>query len=181
MRAGAHLLRFCQRCRPSALPAYRPNIFRLGAHPPRPKSFTFRSSLNTRDHRPPRLLLAAALSPLAFIELSEDHKDGKSGEEQMLEASREEIQHHIPDDVHGLNRVLRKLWMVLDLYIYEPLATGLRFLHLVVIFVPVIVTIPAVWIGRRLPNKDNERQGTVWWYGFLVNSMERAGPAFIKV
>jgi aarF domain-containing kinase len=54
-------------------------------------------------------------------------------------------------------------------------------LHLVIIFVPVIVTIPVIWIGSRNPNKDDERSGTLWWYGFLVSSMERAGAAFIKV
>jgi len=51
----------------------------------------------------------------------------------------------------------------------------------VIIFVPVIVAIPAIWIGDRVKDRDNERKGTLWWYGFLVSSMERAGAAFIKV
>ena len=57
----------------------------------------------------------------------------------------------------------------------------MRFLPLVIIFVPVIVTIPAIWIGARRVDRDNERSGTLWWYGFLVSSMEKAGAAFIKV
>lgn len=140
-----------------------------------------------KDHwrraRTPRpLLLAAALSPAAFIQLSEqDHKDGRSGEEQMLEASRKEIEKKIPDDLHGVRRIFRSIWVFLDQYIYEPVATSMRFLHLVVIFVPVIVTVPVIWLGRRQGDRDNERSGTLWWYGFLVSSMERAGPAFIKV
>ncbi|PSK42259.1 ABC1 family protein, mitochondrial [Elsinoe australis] len=50
-----------------------------------------------------------------------------------------------------------------------------------VIFVPVIITVPAIWIGSRQKDKDDERSGTIWWYGFLVSSMERAGAAFIKL
>jgi aarF domain-containing kinase len=135
-----------------------------------------------RNPRGRPLLLAATLSPAAFIQLSqEEHKDGKSGEEQMLQASREEIEKKIPDDVHGIKRLFRSIWVVLDLYIYEPIATSLRFLHLVIIFVPVIVAVPAIWLGKRQKQRDNERSGTLWWYGFLVGSMERAGPAFIKV
>jgi aarF domain-containing kinase len=135
-----------------------------------------------RSSRVRPLLLAGTLSPAAFIKLSqEDNKDGKSGEEQMLQASREEIEKKIPDDVHGIKRFFRSIWVFLDLYIYEPIATSLRFLHLVIIFVPVIITVPAIWVGKRQKLKDNERSGTLWWYGFLVYSMERAGPAFIKV
>ena len=100
----------------------------------------------------------------------------------MLEASREEIDNELPDWVgdsqHGIRR---KLFVFFDTYIIEPIATGFRFLHLVVIFVPVLVTIPAIWFGARIQDRDNERSGTLWWYGFLVHSMERAGAAFIKV
>lgn len=112
---------------------------------------------------------------------AEDNDDGKSPEEHMLEASRAEIQKRVPDDVHGLKRSWRWLCYFIDVYIFEPFATGLRFLHLVGIFVPVIMTIPTIWFGSRLKDHDNERSGTIWWYGFLVRSMERAGPAFIKV
>lgn len=99
----------------------------------------------------------------------------------MLEVSREEIRKKIPDDVHGLNRLFRCVIFFVDQYIYEPVATSLRFLYLVIIFVPVIVTIPVIWFGGRQKDRDNERAGTLWWYGFLVSAMESAGPAFIKV
>ncbi len=99
----------------------------------------------------------------------------------MLEASRQEISKKVPDNVHGLRRVYRTVIYVLDQYLYEPLATTLRFFHLVLIFVPVIVTVPVAWLGVRRKDQDNERSGTIWWYGFLVSSMERAGPAFIKL
>ena len=99
----------------------------------------------------------------------------------MLEMSREEISKKVPDNIHGLQRFHRTVIYVLDQYIYEPIATSLRFFHLLVIFVPVIVTVPVIWVGQRKKDKDNDRTGTVWWYGFLVNAMERAGPAFIKL
>jgi aarF domain-containing kinase len=127
-------------------------------------------------------VLCAGLTPAAFVLLSEeDNGDGKTPEGHMLEASRAEIQKRVPDDIHGLRRAWRSLCLLVDLYIFEPIATGFRFLHLLVIFVPVIVTVPMIWAGRRVKDHDNERSGTIWWYGFLVRSMERAGPAFIKV
>ncbi|KAL8765331.1 MAG: hypothetical protein Q9209_007557 [Squamulea sp. 1 TL-2023] len=124
----------------------------------------------------------ALLTPAAFVRLSEeDNGDGKTPEEHMLEASREEIRKAVPDSVHGLDRVWRSVYIFLDLYVYEPIATGFRFLHLVIIFLPLIGTIPVIWLGRRLKERDNVRAGTLWWYGYLVRSMERAGPAFIKL
>lgn len=128
------------------------------------------------------LWAVSALTPAVFVQLSEeDYGDGKTPEQHMLEASRAEIRKSVPDDHHGLKRAWTGFYLFLDQFIYEPIATGLRFLHLVIIFVPVIVTTPAVWFGRRRRDRDNERSGTLWWYGFLVRSMERAGPAFIKV
>ena len=126
-------------------------------------------------------ILLSTLGPAAFVKLSEDHNDGKTGEAHMLEASRAELLEKIPDNVHGLKRVWRGLVFMLDQYITEPFATGVRFLYLIVIFVPVIFAVPVIWIGGRQEKRDNERSGTLWWYGFLVHSMERAGPAFIKV
>nr|OQO26234.1 hypothetical protein B0A51_07240 [Rachicladosporium sp. CCFEE 5018] len=127
--------------------------------------------------------LAAALSPTAFVSISQDDEDedGKTGEERMLEASREEIDNFVPDSLRGSKGFRVSIWRFFDHWIIEPLATGFRFLHLVFIFVPVIVTIPIIYFGGRIPTRDNERAGTIWWYGFLVSSMERAGAAFIKL
>lgn len=128
------------------------------------------------------VLLSATLTPAAFLRISEQEPmEGKTSEEQMLEASRAELKKKSPKESHGLRRVLESLVFVFDQYFYEPLCTGFRFLHLVVIFVPVIVTVPVIWFGRRLKHRDNERSGTLWWYAFLVKSMEKAGPAFIKL
>jgi aarF domain-containing kinase len=99
----------------------------------------------------------------------------------MLEASRNELKQRVPKALENSKKIRRSIYMIIDTYVIEPLCTGLRFLHLVVIFVPVIVTIPVIWFGGRNPEKDNERSGTIWWYGFLVRSMESAGAAFIKL
>lgn len=126
---------------------------------------------------------AAALGAAAFVELSnrDNADDDETSEQRMLEVSREEIKKKISNDESGIYRVVHTVVLFLDLYIWEPICTGLRFLQLVVIFVPVIICVPAIWIGPRQRNHDNERSGTLWWYGFLVRSMELAGPAFIKL
>jgi aarF domain-containing kinase len=129
------------------------------------------------------LTAAAALSPVAFVQLSEKDNGGtkQTAEGRMLEASRDEIKKEVREDVRGIWRLRDSIVLFLDVYLWEPLCTGTRFLHLVVIFVPVIATVPMIWIGRRNKERDDERSGTLWWYWFLVKSMERAGPAFIKV
>ena len=123
------------------------------------------------------------MSPAAFVQLSEKDNGGTelTAEGRMLEASREEIKKKVDDNDRGFSRFRHSIVLFVDLYIWEPVCTGLRFLHLVVIFVPVMVTVPALWLGTRDSKRDNERSGTLWWYWFLVKSMERAGPAFIKV
>ena len=96
-------------------------------------------------------------------------------------ASRAELKEQVPKALRNSKKVRRGIYFFVDAYIIEPIFTGLRFLHLAFIFVPVLVTIPVIWLGKRQPDRDNERTGTLWWYGFLVRSMERAGAAFIKV
>ncbi|KAL8820631.1 MAG: hypothetical protein Q9191_007477, partial [Dirinaria sp. TL-2023a] len=130
----------------------------------------------------PKKLILSLLTPAAFVQLSEeDNGDGKTPEEHMLEASRAEIEKSVPDSVHGLRRAWESFHYVIDTCVWEPLATGFRFLHLVIIFVPVITALPIVWFGRRRKDRGDERSGTLWWYSFLVHSMEKAGPAFIKL
>lgn len=117
------------------------------------------------------------------MRLSEEENNGPedTAERRMLEVSRKEIKKEVDENDTGLTRIRHQVVLFLDVYIWEPVCTGVRFLQLVVIFVPVILAVPAMWIGRRQPERDNERTGTLWWYNFLVKAMEWAGPAFIKV
>ncbi|CAG8024719.1 unnamed protein product [Penicillium olsonii] len=140
-----------------------------------------------RHHSPRRApiiggVFMATLGPAAFLKLAEEN-DGtdKTAEMQMLEASREEVRKTVSPDAHGLSKLCQTLWVYFYHYVYDPIATGLRFAHLAVIFVPVVVTVPAIWIGRKLQDHGGARSGTLWWYRFLVKAMERAGPAFIKL
>ena len=125
----------------------------------------------------------AVLSPLAFVEISQKKTgDGeKTHEEAMLEVSRKELGEQVPAVIQNSTKYRRGVYLFVEEYLIEPVATGLRFLHLVLIFVPVLATVPIIWIGARQPGRNNERSGTLWWYGFLVWSMERAGAAFIKL
>ncbi|RSM05923.1 hypothetical protein CEP52_005986 [Fusarium oligoseptatum] len=126
---------------------------------------------------------AAALGTATFVQLSqqENGSGDDTGEKRMLEVSRAEIKKSVPAESRGASHLVKRITYLLDLLIVEPVCTGIRFLQLVVIFVPVIITVPAIWFGRRQRDRDNERSGTLWWYGFLVNAMELAGPAFIKL
>ena len=64
--------------------------------------------------------------------------------------------------------------------IFSPIRTGIRFLRLVIIFSPVIFTVPMLFVG--VPDgKFGEGWGAIWWYDTLTASMQRAGPTFIKV
>ncbi|RDW67113.1 ABC1 kinase family protein [Aspergillus mulundensis] len=127
------------------------------------------------------IALCAALAPGAFVKLADAKDDDKTGEKLMLDASRQEIREDILEKTEerlGLGGPVLAYWVH---YIYDTIATGFRFLHLVVIFLPVILTAPTIWIGKRIQDQDGARTGTLWWYSFLVRAMERAGPAFIKL
>ena len=124
---------------------------------------------------------AAALSPVAFVQLAEQD-DGKTGEAHMLEQSREEVRAEVHEGSRGWARLYEQIYVFLYCYVYDPLATGLRFCRLVLIFAPVVLSVPVVWFGKaKESNGARARSGTLWWYRFLVNAMQRAGPAFIKV
>jgi aarF domain-containing kinase len=126
--------------------------------------------------------LLSSLTPGAFLKLAEE-SDGneKTGEMQMLEVSRREIRKSVAGDARGISRLGQSLFVFWYYYIYDPIATGFRFVHLVAVFLPLILTVPLVWFGKRIKDRKGARSGTLWWYRFLVRSMERAGPAFIKV
>ena len=179
------VLAFGRQCLRSSLPRLKPtNSYIRSFRTPFSRQAGSNWQFPHRPHKRLHILWAAtALSPAVFVQLSEKDNNGteQTSETRMLAASREEIAKKLSDDDHGFSRFRHGIVLFLDVYIWEPVCTGLRFLHLVVIFVPVMLTVPAIWLGSRQKDHDNERSGTLWWYWFLVNSMERAGPAFIKV
>lgn len=89
----------------------------------------------------------------------------------------------LPDSIR------RVLYFLRD-YVLEPLSTTRRFIHLALLFLPVLITAPVLLLElldgsrdkrRGRARRDGERTTTTWWYRFLVGQMERAGPTFIKV
>ena len=66
-------------------------------------------------------------------------------------------------------------------FLFSPIRTSLRFLHLLFIFSPVIICAPMLFIGKPEKKHGGERWGALWWYDLLTSSMQRAGPTFIKV
>jgi aarF domain-containing kinase len=66
-------------------------------------------------------------------------------------------------------------------WIIEPVLTARRFVFLVIIFMPVILSSPMLLVGRPQKKLEGDRWGAIWWYKFLVRQMARAGPTFIKV
>jgi aarF domain-containing kinase len=76
---------------------------------------------------------------------------------------------------------LSRIIQLLRKHIFSPLRTGMRFLHLVFIFSPVIICAPMLFIGKAEKEHGGERWGALWWYDLLTRSMQRAGPTFIKV
>ncbi|KAI9019764.1 ABC1 family-domain-containing protein [Hyaloraphidium curvatum] len=63
----------------------------------------------------------------------------------------------------------------------EAVKTVLRAIYLSIVFLPPLVTIPAIFFGRKCPEFDSERAGALWWYDLLVRCMEIAGATFIKL
>lgn len=89
--------------------------------------------------------------------------------------------------------LIRKGLDLIEHYVIEPLATTRRFLYLLTLFLPLVLTSPVLLLEyvelghpakRRKRNSVGalvtERRTTTWWYFLLVNAMQRAGPTFIK-
>jgi aarF domain-containing kinase len=128
-------------------------------------------------------------------------EDGKAG---TIEAKKEEEFSQFAKSVEDVEdeekmlhrnafmRTTYRIGAIIQDYIIEPLGTTKRFIVLVFLFAPVILTMPMLLVGRRREggrrrgrragkDQGGTRWGAKWWYGFLVKQMERAGPTFIKV
>ena len=146
------------------------------------------SRFSSRHFPRNRVLLAisaaAAVPAVIHASKNDTEEDDRTLEQLLLDTSEEErrARSYGVNSEHSIfYRFFKHMKIAFIRYVYEPIATGLRFIQLIIIFVPVFATIPLIFIGSRDPQHDNERTGTLWWYAFLVKQMERAGPTFIKV
>ncbi|ORY84995.1 ABC1 family-domain-containing protein [Protomyces lactucae-debilis] len=106
-----------------------------------------------------------------------------TNEERLLEESEkewDELYNQVPQDRSFLYKAYRSLAIPFRVWVFEPLATAFRFIHLVLIFTPVLVAIPIVFLGS-IKAGSHDKSGAVLWYRFLVHQMELAGPTFIKL
>ncbi|KAI0052521.1 ABC1-domain-containing protein [Auriscalpium vulgare] len=74
-----------------------------------------------------------------------------------------------------------RIKLLLRDFIWEPLLTARRFIHLFALFIPLLLSSPMLLVGTPDARLQGEKWGAVWWYDFLVAQMERAGPTFIKL
>ncbi|KAK7695165.1 hypothetical protein QCA50_002355 [Cerrena zonata] len=77
--------------------------------------------------------------------------------------------------------LLSRLGSVFIDRIWEPILTARRFIHLLYLFVPVLLSAPMLLVGRLEDRLQKDRWGAVWWYGFLTSQMQKAGPTFVKL
>ncbi|KAM0745758.1 ABC1-domain-containing protein [Meredithblackwellia eburnea MCA 4105] len=124
------------------------------------------------DNTPPDKGLAAITSQI-------DHPDAQ----EFLVAEGKLLEDKPPTFIGRIIYFIRD-WVI------EPISTSFRFLHLAVLFLPVIFASPILLLeiiessnDRRKgqDSRDSERATTRWWYRFLVHQMELAGPTFIKL
>ena len=129
-------------------------------------------------------------------EITEEHHNEQSEYQQLDEES---VKKYAPtledqDEMHHPNRpkFIKSVQLFFIRWITEPLGTAKRFIVLVCIFLPVLVTVPLLFVGSRREGgrrrgkrtsikEEGQRWGAMWWFGFLVRSLERAGPTFIKL
>jgi aarF domain-containing kinase len=150
--------------------------------------YSFRALLpshTARSHsyssaRWPRVLVLG-LVPLVHVHVHADSSQETSpsaASESLSQLDRPDIPP--PDDEPSPRSTVTRS---LERWIIEPLATLRRFIHLFVLFFPVIVTSPVLLLESLIsPTKGEEELAlTRCWYRLLVAQMERAGPTFIKV
>ncbi|ODQ65977.1 atypical/ABC1/ABC1-C protein kinase, partial [Nadsonia fulvescens var. elongata DSM 6958] len=76
---------------------------------------------------------------------------------------------------------------------YEPIATFIRFIFLLFLFTPLVITFPITYFGTQtiidssvdsvtgVVNTVKIRHGEQLWYRYITWAMEHAGPSFIKL
>ncbi|GES90640.1 ABC1-domain-containing protein [Rhizophagus clarus] len=89
--------------------------------------------------------------------------------------------HRIESSPNLIKKCLNYIYNLISDYIVEPILISCRFTYLLCIFLPLIIGSPLILLGKKVPECNNERTGTLWWYNRLMRSMEMAGPTFIKL
>lgn len=116
-------------------------------------------------------------------------KDAETYEMGLYDASQQEeidqFQLYRDDNLHKANKILRFLYFIkysIDDYVIDPIITFRRFLELSLLFVPVLLSSPICWFGRKDKSTgEHIRSGAKLWYMYLRWTAEKAGASFIKL
>ncbi|CAM9024367.1 unnamed protein product [Wickerhamomyces anomalus] len=107
---------------------------------------------------------------------------GDTYENGLFLSSQQELEDEI--ESYRKDRLSRRLGFIYKIsfafhdYVWEPLVTIGRFVELTIIFLPIVITLPISWFGKK---KNNTRSGSIFWYKVLRFSLETAGASFIKL
>ena len=113
--------------------------------------------------------------PLAHLERKYQNNNTDISTPQDIEIQKGE-----PSNLKII-RILDRILDWLDNWLLEPILICKRFFHVLLLFSPIVIALPIIFIGKRYPEEHDERTGTLWWYDLVMNQMELAGPTFIKV
>ncbi|KAJ1912855.1 hypothetical protein H4219_005441 [Mycoemilia scoparia] len=106
-------------------------------------------------------------------------KNPQSKKPTLTQSSDEHISTLIKKKPRSWISIIKKLS---ERFVLTPFIVVLRAVYLAFVFVPVIVVYPVGWFGSVIDdNSGGETTGRKWWYSFLANQMQRAGPTFIKL
>lgn len=122
---------------------------------------------------------AMQLEPAADLK---PNPKGDTYENGLFLSSQQELEDEI--ESYRKDRLSRRLGFIYKIsfafhdYVWEPLVTIGRFVELTIIFLPIVITLPISWFGKK---KNNTRSGSIFWYKVLRFSLETAGASFIKL
>ncbi|CAK9441238.1 uncharacterized protein LODBEIA_P51070 [Lodderomyces beijingensis] len=117
-------------------------------------------------------------------------KEADTYENGLYQASQEEERRQYAE--YRQSRTSHPLFLVRIAYylkfafedcVLDPLLTFGRFIELSFIFLPVLLSSPLCWFGRKHRNADGVmvRTGASIWYRYLRWTLEQAGASFIKL
>lgn len=134
--------------------------------------------LASRYQRQQKGWSCAAATGLTLAFANEDEEREKTGAVKKSENDIKNCFKH-PDGHQkreNLGRAIGRYWLR---WVWEPLRTYIRFIELLILFTPLLATLPVALIGSRDQNGD--RMGARWWFRYTAATMTLAGPSFIKL
>jgi hypothetical protein len=115
------------------------------------------------------------------ILLNDSNIDTSNELKKVKKVNEVQIINHTESSPNLIEKCFNYIYNFISDYIIEPILISYRFTYLLCIFLPLIIGSPLILIGKKVPEYNNERTGTLWWYNKLMRIMEMAGPTFIKV